>query len=267
LRVDGRSVGRVAAVLAAVALVALASRGDHGGGDRILVVPSTATTATRAVVLGALAVLLLGMFVLLISSLSLHKPKAEPRPYFWTRVITSILVLLLFGAGMARMQTHDRKERPPPARGAVVDDGPARAPRDEGASPAWGMAALGIVLLGAGGAFAVAASRRRRPIDPDAPPPPVIATPEVRDDAVARALGCPDPRQAVLLSFAAAEAVLSVDPDTRRPPATSAREWSARVRNVSLATIVSRYEVARFSDHAVTEGDRHAALDALRALA
>ena len=267
MRVDGRAIGRVAAVLAAVALVALGSRGDHGGGDRILVVPSTATTATRVVVLSALGVLMLGVFALLISSLSLHKPKSEPRPYFWTRVITSIMVLLLFGAGMARMQTKDSKERPPPERGAIVDDGPARAPRDDGASPAWGMAALGVLLLGLGGAFAVAASRHRRPIDPDARSLPVIATPEARDDAVARALGCDDPRQAVLLSFAAAEAVLSIDPDRRRPPATSAREWSMRVRSVSLSTIVSRYEIARFSDHAVTEGDRHAALDALRALA
>jgi hypothetical protein len=138
-----------------------------------------------------------------------------------------------------------------------------RAPSSS--APQWGFGLVGVVLL-LGAAGAVVYLRRPAPL-PERPPfVPPVATPEERDDAVAVALACTDPRQAVLLAFAAAEAVLSRDPSTRRPPATSAREWASAIQSPPLTLIVGRYEIARFSQHAVTEDDRRIALDALRSL-
>ena len=127
------------------------------------------------------------------------------------------------------------------------------------------VAVIALVLLAA--AVVIARRRRVAPLDLPDGARHVIATEDERVDAVRAAESCADPRQAVLLAFAAAEALLSADPVTRRPPATSGREWATALGLAPLTTIVGRYEVARFSHHDVADADRKLAIDALRELA
>lgn len=269
MRIDRRGAGLITGIVAAVALVALASRDDHGGGDAILSMSSEASSASQTAFFVVVALLAVGVLVLMLVSLSVHKPDldARRRPHAWARIVASVLAVVLFAAVMAH--ARPRREAPvveaPPGR--TVDDGSAvRTDDGEAGSPAWSIGLAGLLVIVATGIGVVLATRPRRGQGAGGLELP-IATPQERDDAVARAHACLDPREAVLLAFAAAEAVLSADPATRRPPATSAREWAALVRIAPLTVIVSRYEIARFSDHAVTERDRTAALDALEALA
>jgi hypothetical protein len=263
VRADRRGAGLVVGVIAAVALVALASRGDHGGGDRIVVVPSAVTSAWQATILIVLAILVVGAGVLFALSLTANKPDLDRRRQSWKHIVVTIAIVLALAVAMSRARPHADPRRPDRDGGTSVIDGPRDAVADgSGGSPAWGLGAVGaLVVVGAVGGVVLSERRRRRAIEP--PREPIVATPEERDDAVARARACADPRAAVLLAFAAAEAVLSADAATRRPPATSAREWATRVRRAPLTTIVGRYEVARFSDHAVSARDRDVALGAL----
>lgn len=268
MRVDRRGAGFVLGVVAAVTLVALASRGDHGGDRAILSVSSAATSAWQATLLIVFALLVVGVVVLMVASLSVHKPDHDgSRPRSWARVVATLVIVLVFAIAMSRARPHRTPEVVDSSAGTSVSDGTrAPAPEPAGGSPAWGIGAVGALLI-VGAAAGVAYATRTRRGGALPPLPPAVATPEERDDAVARARACADPRQAVLLAFAAAEAVLSGDATTRRPPATSAREWASRVRLAPLTAIVGRYEIARFSDHEVNDRDRAAALDALDALA
>jgi protein-S-isoprenylcysteine O-methyltransferase Ste14 len=268
LRVDRRGAGLVLGVVAAVTLVALASRGDHGGDRAILSVSSAATSAWQTTLLVVLALLIVGVVVLMVASLSVHKPDPDSsRPRSWVRVVATLVIVLGFAVAMSRARPHRTPQVVDSSAGTSVSDGTrAPAPEASGGSPAWGIGVAGALLVVGAAAGVAYATRTRR--DAASPlPAPIVATPDERDDAVARAHACADPREAVLLAFAAAEAVLSGDAATRRPPATSAREWSSRVRLAPLSTIVGRYEIARFSDHPVTDRDRTMALDALAVLA
>jgi hypothetical protein len=173
------------------------------------------------------------------------------------------MVLLFVALANGRRDTVD--EQPDRRPGSGLQGGSPGSASSEGSTPEWGLGLLGAVVLV--GTAAVVAYRRGRaaPLDLRGDPP-IIATEEERADAVAVAHACTDPRQSVLLAFAAAEAVLSTDPATRRPPSTSAREWAAALRLPPLSDVVARYEIARFSHHAVTDDDRRAALDALERL-
>jgi hypothetical protein len=144
------------------------------------------------------------------------------------------------------------------------------APDDPGAStapsssPAWPLGLAAVAVLAAGGVlFALRSRRAAGDVGPDVTGPDAPAP----DVAVDLAVTCADPRQAVLLAFEAAEALLAADSTTRRPLTASAREWSASVHLPALTRLVERYEIARFSRHAVTAEDRAVALDALRSLA
>lgn len=268
MRVDRRGAGLVLGVVAAVTLVALASRGDHGGDRSILSVSSAATSAWQTTLLVVLALLVVGVIVLMVASLTVRKPDLDdPPPRSWVRVVATLVIVLCFAVAMSRARPHRTTEVVDSGAGTSVSDGTrAPAPESPGGSPAWGIGAAGALLVvGAAAGVAYATRARRDGTAPSRVTP--VATPEERDDAVARARACADPRQAVLLAFAAAEAVLSGDAATRRPSSTSAREWSSRVRIAPLSTIVGRYEIARFSDHPVTDDDRATALDALAVLA
>jgi hypothetical protein len=208
------------------------------------------------------AVLVLAVWGMRPDGVALTPPKRRS----WWQIVATVVWMVLVLALFSQARGDGDDEAPPRRAPGLPVGAPVPTTRaDDAGDPEWGLGVLGVVLL-LGAAGIVAFRRRLVPLDlPDAPRP--VATDEERHDAVATAEACADPRQAVLLSFAAAEAVLSVDPTTRRPPATSAREWADVVKLAPLRDIVGRYEVARFSLHDVTEQDRAVALGALRSLA
>ena len=264
---EGRGVRLVLAVTAAVALVALAARGDHGGpGSSALSFPSSVTATTEAVVLIVLGLLAIGVWLLIVSSLPGPRGARPPRSpaRMLARVVIFAACVLLF----SWVRPHDGAPSAPDARRSrdVSAGSPSGQPDgDRATTPAWGLGGVGVIaLLAAGGAVLWARRDNSAPLSRQAM---VVATAEEQEGAIARAIECADPREAVLLAFAAAEALLSVDATTRRPLSRSAREWSRDVGLPPLDAIVSRYELARFSRHEVTEADRVIALDALATMA
>lgn len=268
MRIERRGVGIVLAIVAAVAVVAIAARGDHVADGGAWSISSTVTGSAQAMVLILLGLLALGVVGLTVWAIFpdqrrkiVRRPRRRP-----SSIVGGIIVMLLFMAALSQADRRDDGDENPASRpsglGAV---GPAGDGGDPGPPPQWGLGLGGVVLLLA--VVGVVALRRRGDeleLPDDAWP--VMATEDEQVDAIAQAQECTDPRYSVLLAFAAAEALLSADSATRRPPSTSAREWSVALRLAPLTEIVRRYEIARFSTHPVSAADRTAALDALLSL-
>lgn len=268
LLLDRRRVGIVLAVVAGVTLVAIAARGDHVERRFSWSLPSTATGTAQAMILILFGLLALGVLVLTIWSMfpdrggSTIEPRRRKRSILGT-LLGLALMFVVFAIAVQIGGDGGEVQR---GRFAEPVSAPSPDARGEGSTPNWGLGAGGVVLL-LGAAAVIALRRRPMAFDfPDEGPIAIVATRDERADAVEAAERCADPRRAVLLAFAAAEALLSADAATRRPAATSAREWAMTVRSRPLSTIVGRYEIARFSHHDVSEHDRRVALDALAAL-
>lgn len=268
MRIERRGVGLVLAIVAAIALVALASRGDHAGrGARAVSLPAEIAGTIQAIAIIVLGLLALAMVALMLwSMVPSGAPKLErPARSRW-RSAVGIAVAILLAVLIAQARPSDERGAKGGA-GGVAGAGAGAGERGDGSSPAtkpaWALGIGGVAMLTiAAGAMAL----HRRRGDTVVGRSSAIATPGECADAVHDAEQCADPRQAVLLAFAAAEALLSTDLSTRRPPSTSAREWFDALRIPSLGAIVGRYEIARFSQHEVTEDDRAVALTALRGL-
>jgi MFS family permease len=255
-------VGAVALTTAVVALAATAGVDDGRARDPGAVTDVVATVLEAAVLL--YVVVMIGVIAVVIFPTRGGQPGERQRRLAWPMVVMCVLAaiaLWIAGPLGGGDETVDTPPRPPgiapgpapPAREAVDDP------------PGWALGAVGLAVVAATVGALVLVTRRRS-TDAVAAPVTLPPTPEEQDDAVARARACTDPRESVLLAFAAAETVLGRDAVTRRPPATSAREWAALVRSRPLDRLVSRYEVARFSQHDITDADRAEAIDALEAL-
>ena len=267
LLLDRRRIGVVLAVTAAAALVAIAA---GGGGRRrsTLGIPETVSTTTQAMLVILFVLLAAGVLALTVWAFAPDDlPNTIDRRQRTRSIVGTLLGLVLMMTLFSWVRGSG-DEADESARPSV--DAPAATPSSDRAvedrpGPSWGLGAAGVALLLVAGAV-VARRRRAAPLELPDVAPPVVANEDERADAVRAAEACTDPRRAVLLAFAAAEAVLSADADTRRPPATSAREWASAVGRAPLTTLVGRYEVARFSHHDVDEADRAVALAALREL-
>lgn len=280
MRLDRRGALLVLLALAAVGAVALAARGDQAGGrDPAFTLSPGTTRAAQWLAVSLLAVFVLAVLGLFVWSLlgdgPVRKPERRRRSLVGT--IVALAVALLVATQLEELrrgleidsdaQSTWEEESPDEGAGAADDGGRP--------SPAGSLALAGLgVLVLAGVVTLMVRSRLREegvlvlpPVDDER----VLVPAGAPTDLTAAAATEPDPRQAVLLAFAAAEATLAGTPLARRP-ATSPREWLATVRAdrrdvaVPLAELVARYEIARFSHHAVTSADRDAALDALRRL-
>jgi hypothetical protein len=265
---DRRRIGIVLAVTAAAALVGIAAGGDHRrrGAQRI---PETVSTTTQAMLIILFVLLAAGVLALTLWAIT---PDDLAGPLDRRRRTRSMvgtlvgLVLLMAAFSWAGRGGDDDEDEARPSIAVPALPSPGEVDVEDRPEPSWGLGLAGVVVL-LGAAAVIARRRRVAPLDLPDGPLPVIATEDERVDAVRAAEACTDPRQAVLLAFAAAEALLSADVATRRPPATSAREWASALGLRPLTTIVGRYEVARFSHHDVDDSDRRDALDALRELA
>ena len=265
---DRRRIGVVLATAAAAALVGIAA---NGGGRRRTTfgIPETVTTTTQAMLIIVFALLAAGVLALTVWAFTPDDlPNTIDRRHRTRSIVGTLIGLVLlmtFFSWAGRDGRDDADDDVPPSIDAPSLPAPDGRVVEDRPEPSWGLGLAGVALLLVAGAVIVH-RRRVPPLDlPGAEP--VIATDAERVDAVRAAESCVDPRQAVLLAFAAAEALLSAAPETRRPPATSAREWASALGLAPLTAIVGRYEVARFSHHDVDADDRAVALRALRELA
>ncbi|HEX2850507.1 MAG TPA: DUF4129 domain-containing protein [Acidimicrobiales bacterium] len=280
----------VGLVVVAVAVVALAARGDHADGtSAAFALPdSTGSYVTLAVFVAAVAALVVAAR----ASWPEDRQRGAPRKRsVWRDLAATVfLILVVFGA------LHATRRRPADRRPAITEPVPPpttirpqperRAPRaSAGASLA--LAALAIAGLGLAGAVL---TRRRQedgvpalPTGDDLAGATPSADPAMRvltdpDDAGRVARDDPDPRRGIRAAYRAAELVLAPTSYARRA-SFAPREWVAQVGAQAgaqaagaraaatlaeaLARLVACYELARFSDHPVGEDDRAIALAAL----
>lgn len=264
--IDRRRAWIVAAALLAVLVVALASRAGLGDGRARSAAGVTDVVATvlEAAVL-VFTVVMVGVIVALFVGGRPGGGDRRKRTMWPTIAAFALAAAMLWIIGPIGLGGDD-DDQPVTAPGAAAPP-PEASDGGEPDPPGVAFGAAGLAVLVLAGALGYLAVRRLRVVPVAVDVPAMPATVEERDDALAAARACTDPRAAVLLAFAAAEAVLSRDPATRRPPATSAREWAALVRMRPLDDLVGRYEVARFSHHDVTERDRTIALASLETIA
>lgn len=266
MRVDRRGVLLVLATVVAVALVGLAARGDQGdtGDPALTLAPGTGDAASR-IVMWLVVLYVVGSLLLVPLALAGGGPRRarKKRSLLGQLLALFLLVAALWFARDLRQPTTGAPDEVTQSDDGVRPDD--EVAEDDPPSPFGTLLLAGLgALVVAGAAALLGRSRLRRDgalVAPDVDDERVLVAAGAPGASLAeRAAAEPDPRQAVLLAFAAAEERLG------RPPATSPREWLASVRSEPLAVLVGRYEVARFSHHEVTEADRRAALDALAAL-
>jgi hypothetical protein len=275
VRLERRGVLLVLAVVAGVAAVAAASRSwrPDAEGRAVALSPGTSDTAWQ-VAAGLFAVL--GIVVLAAVVWGAAGGRRGPVPHREKRSRIGMVVgAILFVVVVSQL---DRGEPPsveaPPGVGDAGGGEPGAGDRteEEAPSPAGSLVVAGaVVLLLAATTAAVVRGRSAsgagdQPAagDERAPGPAAAGGTEL----VEAAEHARDPREAVLLAFAAAERRLAATP-LARTPATSPREWLVTVRGSApdlgepLGVLVGRYEIARFSHHPVGEADRRRALRAL----
>lgn len=280
-------------VLAGVAVVAcvlaaLASGGAGGGGDPALLGGSGAADVLSLVGVVAFTVLLLSgsvMFVLLLASPVRPRDGGPPaRGPSRGRARAAALVLATGAAVVAALLRRDVDGEVAPAPsglgpGALVEASDA-ATRSLSSTQAFASQAVGVVVAIAavimvGGALAIAAVKLRHRSRPAA------ATTTGADEPVGAAAPAPttvedlataEPRRAVLLAWAAAERLLSLQGRGRRPAETAA-EHVGRVApglpspaGAAVTDLSGRFSEARFSTHPTSERERAAAIDDLRRL-
>lgn len=281
--------GSVVGVGLALAIVALASRGDPG--DRTAAAFEGAAVG-RTVFLSILGVALLVSAVLALWALwpdGRAAKKPAPRSRWLPYLVIAALILVL---------SQFAPERPAGREGAADEATAATPPEadgDEGAPPLSGRAsptaslALTALAVGALAAFTLALRRRRDDdtddVDDDdagADQPPAL------DETIAAAIDAgdlgsaidavsdePDPRRAVLLAYAVLDAHFA-GTAAERVRTSTPHEWLQRIRQVHGATapgtveaarrLTALYERARFGEQQLEPAHRDDAVAALRSL-
>jgi hypothetical protein len=280
-----RRVALVAVTVAACALVAFASRGDRRTGDG-----AAFELGRGSATASGIAVIVITVLAIALLAWGLWRPdgpRRPPRRRSWRDTVIPIAIALLLAFALATQRPEPGRSGDATEPGSQVGPGitpGVEQPQGEGPS---GTASILIALLAIAalsGAAAMARRRRDRVTpsgsdvsagDGEQGAPALDALPT---DALVRAVHDePDDRHAILLAFAAAERLLATTPLARRAT-SSPREWLAHVRRAgdaghhtdvvtAMGALVACYEVARFSDHAISARDRRRAVDALQVVA
>lgn len=269
-------------------LAALASGGGGDGPDLALLRGSgAADVLSLAAVLAFTVLLLSGSVIFLLMLASPVRPSDGAAPARGPSRGRARAVALVLATGAASVvyllgRGTDGEVAPPPSAlgpGALVDASDA-ASRSLSSTQAFASQAIGVVVAIAaaimiGGALAIAAVRLRRRSRPataattaDAAPAGTAApAPIVTED-----LATAEPRRAVLLAWAAAERLLSLQGRGRRPSETAA-EHVDRIApqlpapaGAAVTDLSDLFQEARFSTHPTSERARAGAIDDLHRL-
>jgi hypothetical protein len=267
LRLVAAGVGAVALL----AVVALASRGGLGGGDRGGGPSSTLLDYgfTIFVVLYLLAIPFAIWAYVVHGRESRHR-RAEGKR---SRGLLAQLVLFVVIAGLVatvvaqRHAVGDRQQTIQlPAEGEQT---PPPRPQTEGREPQFRWPAVAVLALAAAGAGLLLLRRRRAPSSREPALAAELAT--ALDDAIDDVRAEADPRRAVVKAYARMEAILAAHGLPRRE-AEAPYEYLVRALGTLVASargverLTALYEEARFSRHEIDPGMRDEAVAALAAV-
>jgi hypothetical protein len=271
------------AVTALLAVVALASRahrpvGDDGDGRG-----HVPTLLLEYLGVMGLIVVLAGGVAMVWASADARRKKALARtPTSWRRTLAGLAaaaIVLLVLVSVTRHLTQPSAQRPKGTTGLVAPLPAAKQrakPRREAAQRSdrnWLAAlVLGSVLLGLTVAAAVAVvHRRRHREDLDEEVALARALDEVLADTLDDLRGERDPRKAVIEAYARMERTFAAYRVAREPAETPLEYVSRALDRLNVSAGAVRrltllFERAKFSTHAVDEGMKHEAIEALAGL-
>jgi hypothetical protein len=204
-------------------------------------------------------------------------PYQEPVRVHWlVRLVSSLLPPILLAAlivVITRMRPDNQPLELEPFGGSVAPSGGGGLVEQVAANLglAWWEILIAVALAVVAFAAIVRAFR-----DPGAPSGDEISEPERQSSALVTAVGAglrdarlePDPRRAVIAAYATLERILAAQGWPRReaeaPIEYMTRLFAARnVRGDALATLTELFELARFSQHAISPATKERAIAAL----
>jgi len=264
-------------VLAAILLVALASRGSTSLGDSATRKPSDALTD---ILFAIYIVALVGgavMFVYLLAlqrRLKAQSGKAKRRSLL--EMLGTMLVLLVVGTLMARRLAT--WERPMAAEPEEAIGSANTLPIDTTTQPisdsfqsdvSWGpvLITLGLILLAVVGYWYAGRARKRARGELHTGLAEAVA--QAVDESLDDLRAEPDPRRAVIAAYARLERVLAAH-GLPRKPAEAPMEYLGRmlaelsVSDRAARALTDLFERAKFSQHAVGPEMKDEAIDALQ---
>jgi Domain of unknown function (DUF4129) len=274
-------------VLLGIAAVGLRSRGTFAAAG----IPAAAGLAGHAadVVFGILEGLgALACVAVLVSLSRLRRRKrspedqrVEPEPSFswWVRplALLTALALLTVPVVLIGLTAKGRPARSAAPAGRAPAVGRAAASTAHGAAhtgtagtgPAWWLLA-GLAVAGAAALVLGYSARRARQAEPASPGPaaadPALAAAAAAGTVALRRPG--DPRAGIIACYAAMERALAsagaAPADSDTPGEVLARASAdGLIRSAAASLLTELFRRARYSDHAIGEADRQAALAAL----
>jgi hypothetical protein len=267
------------AIAGAIGLVIIAAATSGGfafgekGGSGGLLAPKLPSFAAWVLVPLLVVAIITSMAVLtqVVAGRSVTRPTRSP---LWVQFLTVVFVVL----GVVALQNAgffgrggDDANRDQIAKEGGNRASPAPDAGEPARSPAFGVAVTVVLALGLGAIVLITTSvlRKERGVREELHDPETVALLEGVDAGIDDLSTITDPRAAVIACYARMESALAVAGLAKRP-AEAPLEFLARIlteRNVlesSATTLTALFERARFSDHAVDETMRAAALAALR---
>ncbi len=262
----------VAVLLAVVAwaVTGVQTGGSSGSARTMSPGVSGTLTAVVAAAWGAGLVVLIVMVRRLRRRLEEDAEGLEPRPPlpWWVTMVAWLIVGAVFLMLLVTFKNGQDRETPTPAPTAAPGDLTSGTPEDQRPS-AWVI--VGFVAGAAAAAAALAfVARRPASIVEDREPLPELLRHVVGvvDDSISDIERDPDPRRAIIRSYARMEAVLARGGIPRRPSETPLEYIDGALRTLAIPagparSLTDLFEIARFSDRPIDISMKRRAIDCL----
>jgi hypothetical protein len=266
-------------LLALLAIVAFASRSGFGGASKASPTPGYVDYAFTAFLIVFVLMIPVAVYIFFMRA----REGQVVRKSFTSRVLQNFLTLAIFGVlafGVLYLKRHHSHilnhilNLNPQALKAL---NPKAAHHGTAASQfeptfEWPVLAGALLLLGIVGFF-VYRSHRRRMLRTAVPLEPTVAEDFAATigDAIADLEAEPDARRAVIAAYARMEGVLARH-GLRRKPSETPVEYLGRIlsgltsRSDAVVRLTGLFEEAKFSRHAIDDGMKRDAIDALGAI-
>lgn len=205
----------------------------------------------------------------------------EPPPMPWSEKALSLLVLLLLaGAVASAVWLFAPRGAPPqpappqatgrPAAPATVPPAPPAFPAAPSRAP-WLWPAAGVAVLAAGAGLLAVRAAHRRGGSATSTSWPADRLADLLDDSTDDLRAQPDPRRAILAAYARMERAMRPSGAGRQRHETAMEYLDRLLARLDLEPgplrrLTGLFELARFSDHQVTEAMRDRAVAALEAI-